>query len=92
MPVLDALAQYEPLVEADGELLPSGHIVSFLHDTYVLTCRARARVVYEQVSGIIKRWAGVKSHLGKLQNVWEGNHSAVERVFKRHLIWVMLKF
>ena len=67
MPALYSLAQHEALVEADGKLLPSEQILSFLDDLYVDTTRERAHEAYIEVADTVHRRAGVRSNLGKLQ-------------------------
>jgi hypothetical protein len=67
MPVLYALAQHDGLVEADGQLLPSEHLLAFLDDLYVVTSRGRAHEVFEIVTECVDRKVGVRTHLGKLK-------------------------
>ena len=67
MPALYALAQQDALVAADGELLPSAKLFSFLDDLYVTTTRERAAGAFEVVASSVERHAGVRSHLKKLK-------------------------
>ena len=67
MPALFALAQHDALVEADGNLMPSERILSFLDDIYVVTTKERAKTAFDEVSSCIQRQAGVRPHLGKLR-------------------------
>ena len=53
MLALYAFAQYNALVSANGNLLPTEHIFSLLADLYVVTCRSRAR------DDVMLGWYGV---------------------------------
>ena len=58
MPALYALAQHDALVAANGNMLPTEHIFSFLDDLYVVTCRTRARDAFDEVATAVQTHAG----------------------------------
>ena len=67
MPALYALAQHDALVSANGNMLPTERIFSFLDDLYVVTCRTRAAEAFQEVATAVQAMAGVRTHLGKLR-------------------------
>ena len=75
MAALYALAQHDALVIADQNWLPDEFLLSFLDDLYVVACRARAFVVFQETFLRIESHAGVRSHLGK-PRVWSSGGGA----------------